>query len=202
MSNFWAMQGSVGWRTPPNIITAAQWVFGGVIDLDPCAGPVGTDFARTSFRLPDNGLLNPWPQPAGSFFLNHPFGTSWQNGADVMSEGHRQDLEKEGKLPDHFYSNWARQTSEMWAGKVLLELTLGWRGIWIAKGDFSTQAHQALLPRSNVCCAPKSRVNYVEPATGQVKKGVNFPSILLGFGVDPDRFKRAYAGLGFCWSFA
>jgi hypothetical protein len=62
------------WRTPPEVVTLVAQVFGGQIDLDPCASVEGLPLAAEnwSVELGHDGLTKPW---AGTVYVNPPFGT-------------------------------------------------------------------------------------------------------------------------------
>jgi len=76
------------WRTPPEEIALVKRIFGGAIDLDPCASPYPEmQFARHSIAE-RGGLVASW---GGNVFINPPYGRAildWtrKGRADASSE--------------------------------------------------------------------------------------------------------------------
>lgn len=58
--------------TPAHIVSLVQACFGGTIDLDPCCNPGKPNVpAAKHYRLPQNGLKQPWH---GNVYCNPPYG--------------------------------------------------------------------------------------------------------------------------------
>ncbi len=195
---FFAQAGSVLWQTPPKIIQAARETFG-ASDLDPCAG-VGTSIGSRNFRLPvNNGLKDSWAVAGrdSTFFINHPFGTSWLRPSDgtIMSAKEFKTAKDAGTL---VLTDWVRQTSADWAEKTAEEVADGRRGIWLSKSNVETPGMQRLLRLSVAVCHLKGRLGYIDPATGKVQGSPNFSSVLFCFGTgfDACNFRQAHRSLG------
>ncbi|MDF2434903.1 MAG: hypothetical protein JWP44_4534 [Mucilaginibacter sp.] len=58
------------WATPPEILERVLAVYGGTIDLDPCADEACSVPARCHYTRQDNGLVLPW---SGKVFANPPY---------------------------------------------------------------------------------------------------------------------------------
>lgn len=206
--SFWSLKSSIHWRTPPEILEFAAEVFGGSIDLDPCAPLPDTappewgvnEFATVNYRLSEgkNGLTLPWH---GNVFINPPFGTSYVKDGACISSKEYGDLSGP--------AGWAKQTADMWVSKVLSEVDAGISSpkgptnvIWLSKAPTETKAMQRLLtnapPRYCSFLMPKGRVNYVNASTRTVETGVTFPSIVVGLGslTFIERFESLGSGLG------
>jgi hypothetical protein len=206
---FFDQAASVHWRTPPDILERARKVFGGPIELDPCASydPVG-HYATVNWRLADgqNGLVANWSHK--KVFINPPFGTSYVKD---MPEGHPngkllcigqdemtrvKNLIKEGKLQAEAVAGWRKQVLLDWAVKVVAEAQNGSEVIWISKAGLETEALQLLLNNCAAILHPKGRIGYINANTGELMGGPTFSSVLFYLGPLPTRFKAYYGDMG------
>ena len=70
------------WCTPPKIVRAVKWVFGGHIALDPCSNQHSIVGAETEFSLPEtNGLAMSWDY--ATIYMNPPYGSDRSTGTTI-----------------------------------------------------------------------------------------------------------------------
>lgn len=195
---FWSQAGDVCWKTPDHIIEATREAFGGPIDLDPCAGR-GTSIGTVNFRLPSHdGLRESWDVCGNgtTVWVNHPFGTSWVYGSEVLSVKQLNKLKTEDPYRAEIYR---RQTSLDWARKVVKEVQMGCEVVWISKAAMGAKALcDVLLPAASAVCHPRGRVAYVRG--DGIVPAPTFESVVIYLGRRHlVGFEKAFAKIGSVW---
>lgn len=73
---------SLEWSTPAKYVSAVKAVFGGEIDLDPCANCYSIVGAVEEYRLPSkDGLRESWDYPR--IYVNPPYGADRERGTKI-----------------------------------------------------------------------------------------------------------------------
>lgn len=163
------------WLTPANVLACVRAY--APIGLDPCTLPSNPTRAHHYFTEVENGLEQSW-KGYGLVFVNPPYSLV------------AADKERGVKTPP----------IRLWAQKIHNEASRGVVVIALLPcgARYSTGYFQdnLLVPELTMWCFVRGRVKFINGATGQVGKGNNYDSQMMGFGVDVERFAAAFAPLG------
>lgn len=162
---------SVEHYTPAVVITAVRMALG-KIDLDPASCELANRHigATTFLSEKDDGLDHPW---WGRVFLNPPGG------------------KVNGKSSQAIW--WDKLLEEYQAGRTTSAIFLGFSLELL----LSTQ-DSVLWPGHLAFCVPRKRIEFLNENNGILQPGLSptHGNILVGLGVDRDRFSMAFKDIG------
>ena len=121
------------WCTPESVLSLVRKFFGGQIDLDPCSNEHATVRARTEYRLPTDGLVEPW---FGKIFVNPPYG---------------RDTERKTNL-DHWVRRCVKAREQEGAEIIAL----------LPASPETQRWHKHIFPTATAFCYPEGRIEFVE----------------------------------------
>lgn len=184
---------SLDWNTPPHVLEAVRWVFGGEIALDPCANASGLVHALTEMALPRvDGLLEPWA-PYATVFVNPPYGASYKHkgtGAVLATKAYRQLPKSEQvQYTCSRIGDWVRKCRDSHRDHKTQVIAL-------LPAAVDTRHWQDIIFRSAAAIFfPRGRLHFLNPnrtdnkrASGEVAP---MACALVYWGSDPQLFIRA-----------
>jgi phage N-6-adenine-methyltransferase len=154
------------WYTPPELVQAIRDFFGGDIDLDPCAAALAFVGARISYFREDDGLSRTWIGEV--------------DGVPIRSRYLNPPYSKPAP--------WLARASE------LHRLADAGESIALIKADTSTRWFVHAWEAPALMFFAK-RIPYVNPAKA-TRQVAMFPSALVYWGPDPERFREFFGFLG------
>jgi hypothetical protein len=198
----------IDWCTPPHIIQAVEYAFGGrAIGLDPCYNPDGFTRPQSRFQLEhgQNGLTSPWETE--TVFVNPPYGTSYVELGTNLCYSVKEAQDRLAEYPGAVLT---KQSIKDWIKKcesTLRERNLAQKPCQIvalipASVDTSTwQSH--IFKTARAVCFLKGRVKFwAKDSSGKMAEGGPSPmgcAIVLWTNTDnfvPNHFKAAFRNLG------
>lgn len=162
------------WRTPESILERVRAYFGGVIPFDPATGPENPTRAhRFCAGAP------------GTLFAGE--GLASKNGLEVAWE-----------WPTFVNPPYGEEL-RAWLAKIVHEAEHGAEVVALLPTTrWETPYLQRSLLAATAVCFHRGRVAFVSSLDGVAVPGNSSGSMLLGFHVDPARFREAFAPLGAC----
>lgn len=187
MAGHIASAGSADWRTPERILEPVREFFG-EIDLDPCASVRGGIGARKDLILPADGLATKWH---GKVFVNPPFGTTWVKGTHCFTAKEYRERDLQSDDPP----KWRKQTVSQWVVKAYEhDGEEDAETILLLPAAVDTKWWQQLiLPDAPAVCFIAGRLRFTG-APGPAPMA----TALVYFGERVRRFRKTFAGLGYC----
>lgn len=175
------------WITPPEVTGPVHQFFPQGF-LDPATEAYNPAGAKVFFTKEDNGLTKSWRIPPLGVFVNPPYSLT--------------EEEKDQKLPPPIRA-WTAKIKAEAAGTEITEIT-EILALLPCGARFSTKYFQDNILSDNLCCILffRGRVKFIDGRTGNVGKGNNYDSMLLGFNLDSDRILRffeCFGHLGACF---
>ena len=158
------------WYTPELVLSPVRRYFGGRIPLDPCTRADNPTAARVFYTPRTNGLARDWSRYDG-VFINPPYGK--EHGFHAFLEKIAEEAAKETVI------------------LVLLSCGSGRPGTKYWQKDILTQYYNAV-------CWIKGRVAFLLE-DGMPVKSNTYPSHILGYNVDAERFGNCFDHLGACY---
>ena len=160
--------GDANWNTPPRFIEAARLVLGN-IDLDPASSADAQKTVRAArYLTPDDDALAP--------------GMRWRLDGESSRRVWLNPPYNRGIIGGFA----ARLLSELNAGNVAAAL-------WLSNNATETVTWaQPLMKQADVICFPAGRIRFGGRADNSPLQG----QMVIGLGVDRDRFTAAFAPLG------
>lgn len=162
------------WQTPEHIVDSVGLLLNRRIMLDPCAND---EQSAKHMHFIDEALDG--------------LSTSW---IDFIAFN-----EEHCTLDGFVFVNPPFSQMKIWAEKCVEEANNGLIVVLLHPDTPDTAVYQYIENHCNLQLIPTSRVNYIDPDTGKIKSGVNFPSILSVFtgmprvAVDRVRFNQVIA---------
>lgn len=144
------------WQTPEHIVTSVGALLNRRISLDPCAKDETNAKYMHFIDEELDGLKTSWFDFIGF------------NELDCAVDG-------------FVFVNPPFSQLKAWAMKCVEEANKGLVVVLLHPDTPDTTVYQYIEDNCNLQLVPTSRVNFIDPDTGKIKSGVNFPSVLSVF---------------------
>lgn len=152
------------WLTPPCVLDRVRRI--GEIGLDPCTNdrnPVGAMFYRTSREETPDD----------------------EDGLARWPEFKTKSL--------LVFVNPPYSQIRMWAEKVAIEATKGYRIISLVPARTDTLAWRMLIEKASIVAFWHGRLSFIDADTGEYSQGAPFPSAIVGHNMDHVKFRQAFS---------
>lgn len=158
--------------TPPRILNPVRSYYpDGRIPLDPATDASNPTDARIFFTEEDNGLELPWGLP------------------DIVPEGVAWGAFVNPPFGDEFTTWLTKISAEAAHGIDIL-------GLYPVNRFEQAYLHEAVFAHNPLICWITERVAFLHPETRELQKNNNYPSMIVGYNSDEERFMRAFSELG------
>jgi len=158
------------WNTPPKIVSAVKKFFGR-IDLDPCSNEHSVVGARVSFG-PPHGLTQDW---FGRVFCNPPYGRNPEDKTSLL--------------------NWVNKAAETFLRRKSFSGLDNEVIMLIPVATNTRHFYKIFDSAQSVCFLKDSRLKFWMEGR-EDKKGAPMACCLVYWGLEGERFKREFEGLG------
>lgn len=204
MAGHIASSSNINWNTPEKVLSRVRDCFGGGVDLDPCSNSNSTVNARTSYTLPQDGLMLPWNiYDHTRIFINPPFGVTHlsKDYTSTITAKEHSELKKLAKtgnkdaiaLLDYFsikydISDWMERCVKEAQNPSIEIITL----TPVAVDTYYWQ--ELIFKHGNAIAFPKGRIKFLNE--GVEMKSPPMPTALTYFGTHVTHFEEAFNGIG------
>jgi hypothetical protein len=182
------------WRTPEYLLERARFYFGGEIPFDPATSPNNPTRARRFCAGAPGAIFA--PKPIDEIFGEAVAGQLHTVALDALARSSGLDVSWD-------WPTWVNPPfAKEWIVKIGEEAARGSEIVALLGANrFETDYLQATLERACSLGLHRRRVKFISSIDGKPVSGNPYPSMLVGFNVNRQRFAEAFKPLGLVLEF-